>query len=327
MPMTNGELIAKADQRLADFSAGGLLNAEQRPKFYEVMFKDKKLLPQITTVEMKAPEFEISKATVDDIVLQPATEGVVLPDAARSKITPSKSTIVSYELMGEVHVSYSVLEDNIEGDTFRNLLVRMIGAKVGANLEELVIKGDTSIVLPDPDVSITAWKRARLLKTFDGMLKKMTTNTGNAGGARLSKQILKAMWQTLPIEFRALPNMKWVTSENGVADYWDSIADRQTAAGDAAYQATGEASYMGRKVTSVPLWPDDLGGTADRTDVALLDPRNAHLGIHREITMESEKNIRAREYIVVFHMRVGFNFRHEPETVLFSNILNSADLA
>lgn len=324
---TTAEYLQKADQVSADLLAGGQMQPEQMRTFYEVAILQSKLIQQVKKVEMGAPEWEVDKSIAPGTVLQPGTEGVVLPDAARSKLGLDKVTMLSRELVGEFQWTYNVLEDNIEKGRFKDMLVRRMGEVAGNDWEDLLVNGDTSIVVPaldENDVnSVAAWKRARLLKVQDGLLVKMTSHVVDAGGQRLHAGLLKSARQTMPIPFRK--NLRYYTSDNAVADYWESIAARQTALGDQAFQSTGEAPYQGLKVTPLDIWPTTLGVDADKTVAVLLDPKNVVWGVQRDMTIRTFEDFRRRCYVTVFSCRVAMQIQHEPATVKIENIQNSPD--
>lgn len=319
--------LEKADQVSADLISGGLLQPEQMMQFYRVAIKQSTFLQRIRKVEMGAPEWQESKLISPGTVLQPGTEGMVLPDAARSKLGTDSISMTSRELVGEVQWTYNLLEDNIERGTFKDTLVNMMGVVAGNDWEDLLINGDTSIVVPALDEndanSIAAWKRARLLKTQGGLLVKLVSNVVDAGNVRLNAGILKTAAQTMPIPFRRMT--QFFTSDNAVEDYWESIAARQTALGDTAFQSTGEAPFKGRRVIPIEFWPDTLGLNADQTSAVLINPKNILWGVQRNMTIRTVEDIRRRCYITVFTCRVAMELEHEPAAVLIENIKNSPD--
>jgi hypothetical protein len=325
---TTAEYLQKADQMSADLLAGGQLQTEQMKTFYEVAISQSELIKRIYKVEMGAPEWQLDKTIAPGTVLQPGTEGVVLPDAARSKLGFDKVTMQSRELVGEFQWSYHLLEDNIERGRFKDTLVRRMGEVAGNDWEDLLINGDTSIVVPaldENDVnSIAAWKRARLLKVQEGLVVKATSHVVDAGGSRLNAGILKSAQQTMPIPFRK--KLQFFTSDNAVADYWETVAARQTALGDQAYQETGEAKFRGMKVTPLDIWPSTLGVDADRTVAMLFDPKNVVWGVQRDMTIRTMEDIRRRCYVTVFSCRVAMQIQHEPAVVKIENVQNSADV-
>lgn len=328
MALSNTTWMEKADQQLADLSAGGLMKPELEATFFRVAYLKSKLLSRLNNKRMDSWEYELDNILPDDVVLQPGTEATVLPAAARSTMTTGKSILNVYKLVGEVEWPYEVVEDNIERGNWDQLVVATIGEKVRANLEEIVIKGDTTITIPamgSSAASIKAWKRARMLKTFNGINKKIVSRTLDAGGSRLNKNVLKAALQTLPEEFIS-PGLEFFTQRNAVIDLHDSLANRMTARGDRELDETGDTSWQGYKVNQIPLWPKTLGANSNMTTVAMFDPNTAYVGFHRQITLEREKQIRGQKFVAVWSMRVGFQFAYEPATLKIENVRADADV-
>lgn len=328
MTTSNTVWMEKADQAVADLSAGGLMQPELQQTFFRVMMKKSKILRELQNKNMSSYSFEIDNVLPDEVILQPGTESTVLPTAARSKLQFGKSILNVVELVGEVEWSYQTVEDNIERGTFDNLVVSSIGERVASNVEDIVISGDTSITVPAmgaTDASILAWKRARMRKSFNGINAKITSRTVDAGGSRLNKNVLKAALQTMPEEF-TVDGLKFYTNRNAVADFHDSKANRQTPGGDKAFEESGDTNFQGWPVVQIPQWPRNLGVNSNMTTVALFDPKTAYVGFHRQITLERDRQVRARKYIAVWSMRVGFQFAYEPGTLLITNVRADADI-
>ena len=191
-----------------------------------------------------------------------------------------------------------------------------------------MISGDTTITIPAMGAtaaSILAWKRARMRKTFNGINAKITSRTVDAAGSRLNKNVLKAALQTMPEEFTT-DGLRFFTNRNAVSDFHDSKANRQTPGGDKAFEESGDTSFQGWPVVQIPQWPRTLGANSNMTTVALFDPKSAYVGFHRQITLERDRQVRARKYIAVWSMRVGFQFAYEPGTLLITNVRADADI-
>jgi len=52
----------------------------------------------------------------------------------------------------------------------------------------------------------------------------------------------------------------------------------------------------------------------------LTDPKNLIFGIQRQIHIETDKDIRSREYIIVLTARVDFQIEEEEAVVKYTNI-------
>lgn len=302
----NMEYLKKADMAVSDLTAGGLMLPEQVKKFMELLIVESALMPMVTTLPMSSHTYEVSKMGFTGRVLRPATEGQALVEGDRVKPNLDKVTLTTSEMVAEARIPYNVVEDNIEQGTFQNTLLQLMSKAVARDLELVMIQGDT--LSTDP-----------LLAQFDGLLKQISTNVLNAGGARLSKGPLKTLSQLVPSQYRQ--NLSFMTSPNAVIDYNDSLSNRQTALGDDALMRKPSGEYNGRSIYEIPLFPENLGGSTDRTNVVLMDPKNFHVGIHREIRVESQRDISARVFKIVVSLRAGCKLAHEPATAKATDVL------
>lgn len=306
----NQTYIEKADMAIADLTTGGLLAPEQVKEFFELVIDESVLLPIVTTVPMSSPTWELSKMGFTGRVLRRATENQGLPEGDRSKPELGKVTLTTEELIAEARIPYAVVEDNIANGSFPQVALGFLSKAVARDLEELVINGDTMSVDP-------------FLNIFDGILKQITTSVVNASGARLSKSNLKIMAQTMPAKYLRSGNIALLTSKNAAIDYVDSLSNRQTPLGDEALLRRATAEYMTYPVVPIPLMPENLG-SGNKTNVLMLDPKNIHVGMHRDIRIETDRDISARQFIIVATLRAGVKLAHEPAVVKCTEILASA---
>ena len=114
--------------------------------------------------------------------------------------------------------------------------------------------------------------------------------------------------------------MRFVTSFDSETDYRDSLADRATAVGDRFLLEGVPATYSGIPMVGVPVFPENLGGGNDETEMLLLDPKNVNVGFWRRIEWESDKDIVAGELIIVVSLRMDVKFAFEPAVVKVINL-------
>ncbi|GEL75763.1 MULTISPECIES: hypothetical protein [Myxococcus] len=70
----------------------------------------------------------------------------------------------------------------------------------------------------------------------------------------------------------------------------------------------------------IPLWPENLGATNDRTAVLLCNPKNIHVGIWRQIRIESARDISEGTLKVVATLRFDAKFAEESGTAKAINV-------
>lgn len=305
--------LSKGDIALADLTGtpgGGYLVAQQSRSFMEIMIKTSKFLPDITVVGMQSHTYNIDKMSFQNDVLQVANEGQELAESQRSKPSLEQSVINAKAFKAEVWINDFVLEDSIEGPALANRIKSSLAKAIARDMEKIVLLSDTT------DVAL-----ALKYRQFDGIFKKISTNTVNANTQNLNKTVLRDMLRAMPSEFlEERQRLVYYTSIDADLDYRDATGDRQTVLGDKSLQDYVPAVYSGVPMKAVPLFPENLGGGSNTTNALLLDPKNAHLGIWRKMRVESDKNVRAGVLMVVASMRFGFNLAVENATVKATGI-------
>lgn len=311
---SNLTLLQKAQLTLSDLtSGGGLLAPEQAKKFIRILIKRAVLLSMVTVETMKSHKKELNKIRFGSRVLRAGQPGVALGSTQRSKPDLGPKVELDAKLIkGEVRLQNEVLEDSIEQGQLKNTVMQELSKALSRDLEELLIQGDTASADP-------------YLALFNGILKAATSNVVAAGGA-ISKTVFRNMLKAMPSEFLANKlDLRFMTSVDAEIDYRDSLSNRMTAEGDRALGSTGGPNamvgYSGVPVVSVPLFPENLGVGSNETNVIFTDPKNIHLGLWRNITMETDKDITAGELIVVVTMRGDFKYEHEPAVVKATGVV------
>lgn len=306
---SNRSILEKADIAVQDLiSSGGILPEATAREFLEIAVKESVLLQQSTVVPMRSYQQRIDTIRFGGRILRPGTEATALPAAGRSKPDLSKATLSVKLFKGEIRISKEVLEDNIEGEGFQRTILKAAGAGVGRDIDELIANGDTASLDP-------------FLKQLDGVRKQATSNIVDAASARTTKTVLKNTVKAMPVEFlKDRRVMKFVTSFDSETDYRDSLADRATAVGDRFLLEGIPATYSGIPMVGIPVFPENLGGGNDETEMLFLDPKNINVGFWRKVEWESDKDIVAGELIIVVTLRVDVKFAYEPAVVKVINL-------
>jgi HK97 family phage major capsid protein len=306
---SNRTLLEKADLALADLTAGGgVLLPAQAQKFMRLLIKQSVLMQMATVVPMASPKHQIAKIKFGSRILRRGTEATALPVADRARPDMSHLELDAQLVKAEVHLSDEVLEDNIERGELRQTILEMIAEAAGRDMEEVIINGDTTSADP-------------FLATIDGLLKQATSHIVDAGGVALSKNFLRDLLKSLPNEYlRDKKQMAFLTSVDAELDYRNSLADRATVGGDRFIEEDTPALYSGVPVKPVPLFPENLGPGGNRTVALLCNPKNVHVGIWRQIRLESFRDVSAGVLRVVATMRFDAKFAEEAGVAKLINI-------
>jgi hypothetical protein len=313
----NRSILQKADLALSDLlTDGGLLVPEQAQRFLRILIRKSVIMGMATVEPMRSPKKEINKIRFASRVLRAGQSGVALSEAERSKPDLSQVELDSKLFKAEVRLNNEVLEDSIERGNLRNTVMQLMTQAVSRDMEDILINGDTANADP-------------FFAQFDGVLKQATSNVVDAGGVKLNKAILRDLQRVLPTEFLVNKlDMRYLTSTDADIDYRDTLADRATPGGDRALGAMANTEaivgYTGVPVVPVPLFPGDrtdIPQAPGLTDVLFLDPKNIHVGVHREIRLETDKDISAGEVIMVITLRFDTKYAEETAVAKAINVL------
>lgn len=291
--------VMRADLALADLTAnGGVLDAEHQNSFFRKIIDEPTLINQVRQQQMNAPSMKIPKIGFGSRVLRPApntgtggaqddgTNTRHLAAAKRAKPDFGQVTLETTEYIAEIHLHDDLLEDNIERDAMADTIMTLLAERVALDLEELLINGDTA-------------SGDDYLATLDGVLKMATGNVVDADGDPVSINVFNEIKKSLPTRFRRnLSSLRYLTSMDVESDYRVQVASRGTSLGDATLLGNAPLPVLGTPLQGVALMPETNG--------LLLDPKNVIFGIQRNVRIERDRDIRARSWIVVLTMRIGF---------------------
>lgn len=305
---TNAEIIKKADIALSDLATAGKLNPDQTNRFIRKLIDTPTILSKVRTVAMTYSTMNINKIGFGSRILQKATSATVA--GVRSKPDLSQVVLTSKEVIAEINIPYDVIEDNIErgridgklqdaAGGLHQTIVDLIAERAALDLEELAVQGDTG-------------SGDTYLALFMGYLKLVTSNV-TAVGAVISKDAVKNGLKAMPSRFlRNRANMVHFFSVNNETELRDNYANRQTAMGDQQVQGNLPLYIFGSQVMGAAMMPAANG--------LFCDPQNLIFGIQRNIMVEYDKDIRARNFIIVLTARVAVAVEQEDAVVKYTTI-------
>lgn len=300
---SNETLLQKADITLDALTSGGKLPQEYALTFMRTLVKSSVLTGLVTRTAMKSDTKQIDRIRFNGRVLRPAQEAVALPLADRSRPNIDQVILSAKHFKGEVRISNETMEDNIEGENFKDTIIATLAEAVARDAEDVMINGDTAS--SDP-----------LFRQFDGLLKQASLHVYDHLDQPANNALFKGMLKVLPKEYRRNKrDLRYLVSGNTEIDWRDALASRQTGFGDNVLTSNAaEVTYTGIPIIDVPLMPEDTGVGNNRAQALLLDPKNATLGVHREIKIEVDKDISAGVYIFVVSMRFDIKYAN-PDAV------------
>lgn len=298
-------IVQKTDIAVSSLvTNGGYLNTEQSNTFIRKLQEQPTILGMVRRVIMNSPKRDVDKIGFGSRILKAApASGTPLLATDRSSPTTEKITLTTKEMIAEVNIPYDVLEDNIERGGLESTIMDMIIERVAVDLEELLILGDTT-------------SSDTFLAQLNGLIAQCSTNIVNAAGlatTTFSKLLLKNMVNAMaPKYLRNRPALRFFSSVKNENEYRDTLADRETGLGDTMIEGFRPVYAYG-----IPVVPAAL---MSETYSILTHPQNIIWGIQRDISVETDKDIRARSLIVVVTLRIDMKYEEEAAVVLAQNI-------
>lgn len=301
------EAVKKGDLTVADLiSDGGYLQREEENRFIRKVYESTPLLSKVRQVEMNSPKRRIHKIGITGNFLNKAPDsGEALDASKRSKVFTEYVDMETTELIGSMYIPYDVIEDNIERGTLENTLMdEIIPAKIGRDLEKVLIQGDTN-------------SGDGLLSSFDGILAQCTTGSNLLAFNQVTGAVDDDFWaeilETLPIKYREREDALEFMVNHKISDAWMHFRRlRATLEGDRMVDLNHMAtlSYRGVPITKVYNIPEAKG--------LLTLPQNLILGIQRGTSIETARDIEARVIIIVVTMRVAVAIEEKEAVVEFT---------
>lgn len=311
--MKQSQLIRKADIALSDLrNDGGLLQPSATNRFIRKLIDTPRLIKDVRTVPMSRPSMEIHKIGFGERVLRAARNSSTqrsgpypigqraLTESERAKPTTSKIALNTSEVMAEIDIPYEVFEDNIEGDNLRDTILALLANRVSLDMEELLIRGDTDSA--DPYLALQ-----------NGALVMAEDNVVNQAGAPMDVALFKNMAKAVPTQYLDfLDQFRIYLNPLRDIDYRATVAQRQTALGDAIISGKVAPTIMGVPLARAAKMP---------LDQALMTiPNNLILGVQRRIQIEYDKDVRERVFIIVLTMRIAQGVEEEELLIKATNI-------
>jgi len=323
MTMSNKELTKRADLALSDLTSnGGILNPEQANTFIDMVQEQPTILNQSRIIRMAAPTRKINRLGFGSRIMKAAPQGTpphanddgtndrYLAMADRSAPTTAQIELNTKEIMAEIHLPYELLEDNIEGQSFEDHVMRLIAERAAQDLEEWALSADTG--------SGDAY-----LALNDGLLKTAVSNEVDLSaqldidGVALNSNVHPATFANgmlaMPQKYlRNLAALKHFMTVPDTIKYRARVAQRATGYGDSSLTGNGELVVHGVPVEQAPLMPSGFG--------LFTFPQNILFGIQRNIQIETDRDIRSRQIIIVLTTRVDCIWDDEDAVVKYTSI-------
>jgi len=295
-------IVQKADISVANLRAeGGLMTPMQQSTFVDMLMLEPTILNQARRVNMPTTEYTINSMGFKDRILRagPAA-GTTLRAEDRARPDFSQVKLNAVTLMAEIHIPYDVLEENIEGQSLEGRIMRQATSRLAVDLEELFITGDTTHTI-------------EVLAQTDGILKMADEHIVDQNNADIDRPMFRNAMIAMPDEYlRLRGQMRHYISNDQETMYRDVVAERLTGLGDQMAVTNAPVFAFGVPVEAASMLPYDQG--------FFTFPKNLIFGVYRDVLIETDKDIRAQELIIVVSMRVAMQIDDREALVKYINI-------
>ena len=321
--MTPEEILAAIKKAAIATATGGQLTTEQAKAFIDLTVEQNKLLSKIQTVQMQSSTYQLNTIDIANRIMRKAVEGTDPGFIQGVTITPRELSYI--ESIIPYDVTFSFLEENIEGQNAESKINQMFAKSFGNNLIDLAINGDTSLAAAitdanadglDDTTGLSQNDHSFLIQN-DGWLKIARNDAGvhtYTLPADLStttwKAIFKNVLKKMPSKWKGNPaDLVLLVSPDVETEYRDELGERATPMGDQYTVENRMAQYQGINVEPIPFWPGiDTVNYPVGPVVVLTKYQNLAAGIGRNMRVGRFVNERKRVVEYTITAKTDFNY-------------------
>ncbi|MFO7446219.1 MAG: hypothetical protein R6W90_07615 [Ignavibacteriaceae bacterium] len=314
--MTIQEILSVIQKAAIATSAGGQLTTEQAKQFIDLVVGQSDFLKAIQTVQMTSNTYQLNTIDIASRIMRSAAEGQDPGFIQGVTITPR--TLVYKESILPYDVTFSFLEENIEGENAESKINEMFAKAFGNEILDLAVNGDETLAeaITDTtpadgldDVTGLSQNDHTFLRQNDGWLQ-IAKNDSTVHDVILPSSItswkteFKRILQVLPNKWKGNPGeLAFFVAPDVETEYRDELGERSTALGDVYLTQDRSAQYQGIPVKAIPFWP---GGS--NPVVMLTKPKNLAVGIGRNIRVG--RQIQERKRIIEYTITAKTDFQY-----------------
>jgi hypothetical protein len=312
----------------SDIASAGAMPAGYGRRFLDSVIHGSPLLSQCTVIMMREDKRHIDRIGFTGRVLYPAV-GENSAQTSEAEPSTARVTLDVEEFDGKIEMSYSVLEDVIEHAGQEAILQ---GYGEGTALERFVALAVVEAIMArlapalrrDIEyyalLSDTALGSGALSK-FDGWLKSAASNEHDQSAATV-KTIDDLLFLNTILALPAVhqadrSQLKFIAGPMTEL-YWRHYINKNAGSGlaNAALSAAGHRDIPGMQgpngrfgaygiaLDTVGQMPEAETTTANKGRILLANPRNLVLGVKRNLTVETDRQVGKRSVLLVPQIRM-----------------------
>lgn len=306
--------LAKAVHSAQDLVDGaGYLQPTPARRFLNIALPQSEMLGRIRTVPMSSHEEHVDKFRFATRVARAGTTEQALSEIELATPQLSKRVMRAVLCKASIKLPLETLEDNIEKEGYMQTVLDGFAARLGLDIEELLVNGDTNNAV-DPYLAL-----------MDGFYKQADQILYNHAGNSVSLELWHRMIKLMPPEFqRTLSAGAFFSAFNLQHDWRANLAGRTGAVGDAMLQSLKEVAGFGIPIVPVYNVPDNkvYGGQANYSDVLLTHPANLVMGLYSGLRVFLDMDTDAGVWSVTMRWRMACSVVEQTACVKGTNVLS-----
>lgn len=261
--------------------SSGLLNPEQAQKFIQQTFEATALGGLIRKETRQAKTGEIDKIGIDSRILRKKTENTDDGYRAKPKFNKIEYATTSVRLPWEI--TEESLRENIEGQSFEDIVTKLMTTQLGIDLEDLYINGDEATPSDAEDYDF--------LKINDGWLKQMQTDShiedrSVKDNGSLSLNVFYDTLEQIPNKYNN-GTLKWLVAPS-TQQKWEQYLLNQSIKNGGGLSESVLRAPAGIEFVPVPRMPAD--------QILLTNPQN--LVVVNTYDVKIRKTVEGKEAIM-----------------------------
>lgn len=293
--------------------SSGLLKPEQAKKFIQQTFEATALGGLIRTELRTAKTGEIDKIGIDSRILRKKTENT--DDGYRAKTKFDKVEYATTDVRLPWEITEESLRENIEGQSFEEIVTKLMTTQLGVDLEDLYINGDEATPSEDADYDF--------LKINDGWLKQLQIGShiedrSVKDNGAISLDVFYNSLEQLPNKFNN-GTLKWLVAPS-TQQKWEQYLLNQSIKNGGGLSESLLRAPAGIEFVPVPRMPADK--------IILTNPQNLIVVNTYDVkirkTVEGKEAIMQDKRFYVVHLDFDPVIEEKDAAVLIKGLFQSA---
>lgn len=316
--ISNAELLADIEKAMKAMTVSEMGTSVLQPQYFNQFIREATentaILSEARFMEMNAQVANIDRIGFSSRILQVVAEETDI--SVSSDATPAQNVLTAKEFVAMTGVTDQALRRNIERENFESTLISLMAERVGFDLEEKAVFGDTAKYTGGGDGGAIATLHAQ-----DGWIKRAGTGQHlyGTGAGKDYDYVADGIMGTFDACIDLYPKaylrnpaaLRFYVGWDYYDGYRSELLERETGLGDMALTSDMQLVYKGIPVKYAAVLDSTAGIAAYGKAAMLVDPSNLVYGVFKDITIEPDRVPKARKTDFVLTIESDQDFENE----------------